>query len=142
MQSKNDDKKHILVIDDETDIQDLLRDFLEEKNFRVSLAGDGIKAMELIEKDLPHLAVIDLLLPGEHGISVIRNIKEKYFFPVIMISSIYSLDQVENFMEEYFVEAFMEKPLDLNQLHERINSLMAKQQKTAPGNQEKPGEPA
>ncbi len=118
--------RNILVVDDEKEVRDLLKEFLEEKEFTVSLAEDGVKAMESIQKNLPGLIIIDLLLPGEHGINLAKTIKEKYFIPSILISSIYHREELDPIMEEYFIEAFLEKPLDLNLLLEKINAIIAK----------------
>lgn len=117
-------RKNILVIDDEQEIRELLKDFLEEKNFNVTLAADGLKAKEYIKKNTPDIAIIDLLLPGEHGISLVKTIKENYFIPVIIISSIYHVKEIENVMKDYYVEAFFEKPLDLEELLKKIDSVI------------------
>jgi len=119
-----DNKTNILVIDDELEIRELLKEFLEENNFIVTLAADGIEAQEFIKKSVPDIAVIDLLLPGEHGISLVKTIKEKYFIPVIIISCIYRREEVQDLMDEYFVEGFFEKPLDLNEFLEKLNSII------------------
>jgi len=117
-------KKHILVIDDEPEVLSLLKEFLEEKEFKVSTAADGIRAMESLEQNLPHLVICDLLLPGEHGINLVKTIKEKYFIPIIIISSIYPKEDLSDFMEEHFVESFMEKPLDLGHLFKQIQGIL------------------
>ena len=116
--------RNILVVEDEEKIREFLKEFLEEHNFNVTLADDGQQALELIEENLPELMITDLLLPGEHGIPLIKTVKEKYFIPIIIISSIYDRDEVEDFMEEYSVEAFLEKPLNLDLLLEKINSII------------------
>lgn len=120
----HDNIRNILVVDDEENIREFLKEFLEEHNFSVTLADDGQKALELIKENLPGLMIVDLLLPGEHGITLIKTIKEKYSIPTIIISSIYDRDEIEDFMEEYFVEAFLEKPLNLDLLLEKINSII------------------
>jgi DNA-binding response OmpR family regulator len=120
----HDNIRNILVVDDEENIREFLKEFLEEHNFNVTLADDGQRALELIEEKPPGIMIVDLLLPGEHGISLIKTVKEKYFIPTIIISSIYNRDEIEDFMEEYFVEAFLEKPLNLDLLLEKINSII------------------
>jgi DNA-binding response OmpR family regulator len=120
----SNNKRNILVVEDEENVQNFLKAFLEEHNFNVTIAGDGIKAMELLEKKLPELMIVDLLLPGEHGLPLIKAIKEKYFIPTIIISSIYDQTEIEDFMEEYFIEAFLEKPLNLDLLLKKINSII------------------
>ena len=120
----HDNMRNILVVEDEEKIREFLKEFLEEHNFNVTLADDGQKALELIEENRPGLMITDLLLPGEHGIPLIKTVKEKYVIPIIIISSIYDRDEVEDFMEEYSVEAFLEKPLNLDLLLEKINSIL------------------
>ena len=119
-----DNKTNILVIDDEEEIRELLKEFLEENHFNVTLAADGIEAQECIEESVPDIAVIDLLLPGEHGISLVKTIKEKYFIPVIMISCIYRREELKDLIEEYAVEGFLEKPLDLKILREKLTEII------------------
>jgi len=115
---------NILVVDDEEEIRELLKDFLEIKGFNVRVESDGLKALELMEKEIPNIIIMDLLLPGEHGINLIRTVKEKYFIPIIIISGIYNKEEVEHLMEEYFVEDFMKKPLDLEELAKKINKIL------------------
>ncbi|MCP5105697.1 MAG: response regulator [bacterium] len=117
-------KKRILVIDDELDVTDMLRDFLEANGFTVDTASDGLKGLACLKSFVPALVITDLLLPGEHGINIVKTIKEKYFLPVIIISSIYSEEELKDTMEEYFVEAFLDKPFDLNVLLETINIIL------------------
>ncbi|UCH95605.1 MAG: response regulator [Candidatus Aminicenantes bacterium] len=119
-----DNIRNILVVDDEKEIRDLLKDFLEGNHFHVTLAADGLKALELIEENIPGIAIIDLLLPGEHGINLIKTIKEKYFIPIIIISSIYRREEIKPVMDEYFVEDFFEKPIDLKELLKKINTII------------------
>lgn len=102
-------KRDILVVDDEPEIRDMLHDFLQEHDFTVTLVEDGITAMESLEKNLPGIVIVDLLLPGEHGINLVKRIKEKYFLPVIMISSIYKKEELADLMEDH-----SSKPSDEN----------------------------
>lgn len=116
--------KKILVVEDEIEIGDMLKDFLEEKNFEVELATDGIRALELIGEDIPGIVIMDLLLPGEHGINLIKTIKSNFFIPIIIISGVYRLEEIQPVMDEYFVEGFLEKPLDLNRLMQLLNKIV------------------
>lgn len=117
-------KKHILIIDDDQEIIELLKDFFEGNGFSVGTASNGLDGLEYFKRQIPDLIISDLLLPGEHGLNMIKTIKEKYFVPAIMISSIYKENQLESVMEEYFVEAFFSKPLKLDVLLEKVNSIL------------------
>ncbi|MCP5049657.1 MAG: response regulator [bacterium] len=117
-------KREILVIDDEPEILELLKEFLEGHQFKVRVAADGIEGQACLEEKLPGIAIIDLLLPGEHGLTLVEKIKEKYFLPVLLISSIYSREEIKTFMEEHYVEAFFEKPLDLPVMLAKIEEII------------------
>ena len=117
-------RSNILVIDDEKEVRELLKDYLEGKNFNVTLAADGLQAQQRFKEKVPDIVIIDLLLPGEHGINLVKTIKEKYFIPVIIISGIYSRDEIKDTIEEYFVEGFFEKPLNLDKFLEKINAII------------------
>ncbi len=121
---QNKSKKHILIIDDDPEVIELLKDLFEGNDFIVGAAANGIEGLEYFQDHMPDLVISDLLLPGEHGLNVIKAIKEKYFIPVIVISSIYKQGQLKNIMEEYFVEAFFQKPLKLDALLEKVNSIL------------------
>ncbi len=117
-------KKHILIIDDEPDVTDLLKDFFEQKNFKTEIIADGNEALGSFKDRLPDIVITDLLLPGEHGINVIKTIKEKYSLPVIIITGIYKKKELKNVIDDYSVEGFFEKPLNLEALLEKVNSIL------------------
>lgn len=114
----------ILVVDDEAEIRSLLKEFLESKNYEVWLAEDGLKAIELAEKLKPDLVITDLLLPKEHGIDVLHQIKDRFFIPVIAISGIYKKDEIMEDVDDIFLDGFYEKPLNLEALLEGIQAIL------------------
>lgn len=116
--------KTILVIDDEEPIRHLLTDFLEKSNFDAVAMDDGASALEYIKENIPDLVIVDLLLPGEHGIDLIRTIKEEYFLPVIAITGVYKREEVYHDLQSRSVEDFFEKPLDLKKMLTRINEIL------------------
>jgi DNA-binding response OmpR family regulator len=118
--------KKIMVIDDEPSVRRLLKNFLEEQGFRVILESDGSKALERVPEILPDILIMDLLLPGEHGIDLVKTVKEKYFIPVIIITGIYHREEIKDTMDEYFVEGFLRKPFKLDELLENINNIIEK----------------
>ena len=80
--------------------------------------------MEYLKNEVPDLALIDLLLPKEHGADVIREIKEKYFIPIIIITGVYKEKEIKGLMEENFVEGYLEKPFSLKRLDEKIDFIL------------------
>jgi DNA-binding response OmpR family regulator len=117
-------KNLILVVDDEEDIRLLLKDFLEKNGFEVMEAGDGQKAMQLAEEKTPDLVITDLLLPKEHGIDLMRSLKDRYLLPIIAISGIYKKNEINNCVNDIYIEEFFEKPLNLNEILGCVQSVL------------------
>ncbi len=119
-----DKKNLILIVDDEESIRSLLKEFLQENNYEVLAAKDGQEAIELAEKHDFDLVITDLLLPKEHGIEVLHEIKDRFFIPVIAISGIYKKDEIKEKIADVFLDAFYEKPLNLEELLKGIQAIL------------------
>lgn len=78
----------ILVVDDDNDTTDLLKVFLEPKNFEVITAGSGEQGLELLRSDFPDIIVIDLLMPEMEGLRVLRTIRQFSSIPVLILSAV------------------------------------------------------
>jgi CheY-like chemotaxis protein len=84
-------RKNILVVDDETDIVEFLRQLLEDNGYEVTPAYDGLEAMERIRERKPDLILLDLQMPEETGTGLYRKLQHKKEFkdvPVIVISGL------------------------------------------------------
>lgn len=77
----------ILIADDEAEIRDVLRLYLEKDGYDVIEAADGVEAMEKLRKESPDLAILDIMMPGLDGYRVLRNVRENNNIPVIMLSA-------------------------------------------------------
>lgn len=77
----------ILIADDEAEIRDVLRLYLEKDGYEVVEAADGVEAMDQIQKEKPDLAILDIMMPALDGYRVLRNIRENNNIPVIMLSA-------------------------------------------------------
>lgn len=82
-----EERYRILVADDEAEIRDLLRLYLEKEGYGVLEAADGLEAVRLIRQEKPDLAILDIMMPGTDGYRVLRNIREENNLPVIMLSA-------------------------------------------------------
>lgn len=76
-----------LVVEDEEDIGNLIRFNLEEEGFLVTLSANGLDAWNKIERHLPDVIVLDLMLPGINGLDLSKRIKAKYEVPIIMVTA-------------------------------------------------------
>ncbi len=77
----------ILVADDEAEIREVLRLYLEKEGYEIVEAADGTEAVRLIREERIDLALLDIMMPGIDGYRVLRNIREGNNLPVIMISA-------------------------------------------------------
>ena len=82
---KMDEK--ILIADDEREIADLVELYLKNENFQVLKCYDGAQALEIVEKEQLELTVLDIMLPGVNGLEICRRIREKYNYPIIMLTA-------------------------------------------------------
>jgi two-component system response regulator ResD len=80
---------HILVVDDEATVREVLRRYLEREGFRVSEAPDGYIALDEIAIDPPDLIVLDLMLPGVDGLTITRQLRQRAGkqIPIIMLTA-------------------------------------------------------
>ena len=108
---------HVLVVDDEIGIRELLREILEDSGYRVSTASNADEASRRLKADRPDLVLLDLSLPDRDGLSLIREWASTRSFrtPVVMLSAYGSVD---NAVEATRLGAadFLEKPVALPKL--------------------------
>ena len=77
----------ILVLDDEKEIADVIALYLKNDGYEVVTVYTGREALEMVEKEQPNLALLDVMLPDIDGFRVLQKIREKYTFPVIMLTA-------------------------------------------------------
>lgn len=78
---------NILIVDDEADIREIIRVYMRNEGYATREASNGIEALELIDKEQPELAIIDVMMPQMDGIELCMKIRRKYNFPVLMLSA-------------------------------------------------------
>src|SRR5579862_5052301 len=80
----------VLVVEDDTDIRELLRYNLEQESFMVEQAADGAEALRLIERRVPELLILDLMLPGMPGLELcrkLRNMPATSSLPILILTA-------------------------------------------------------
>ncbi|TKH20920.1 response regulator transcription factor, partial [Bacillus cereus] len=80
-------KKNILIVDDDKDIIDLLKLFLEMENFFVVEASNGEVALKCLEENHIDLAIVDIMMPKMDGYQLIKKIRETLQFPILILSA-------------------------------------------------------
>ena len=113
----------ILVIDDDINICDLLRMYLEKEGYEVRTANDGVEAMTAFRMYEPDLVLLDIMLPKKDGWQICREIREQSSKPVIMISAKgETIDKVLGL--ELGADDYIVKPLDMKEVFARIKAVL------------------
>lgn len=118
------DKMKILVVDDESRMRKLVRDFLEKKGFSVLEAGDGIEAMDIFyrEKDIS-LLILDVMMPRMDGWQVCREVRQTSKVPIIMLTARSDeRDELQGF--ELGVDEYISKPFSPRILVARVEAVL------------------
>lgn len=118
------DKIKILVVDDESRMRKLVRDFLEREGFRVLEAGDGMEAMEIFyeDKDIA-LIILDVMMPKMDGWQVCREIRESSNVPIIMLTArSEERDELQGF--DLGVDEYISKPFSPKILVARVEAIL------------------
>jgi len=127
----------ILVVDDDARIRDLLRRYLTQQGFDVLLAEDGKAMARLMQRDTVDLIVLDLMMPGDDGLTVCRNLRlAKDQTPVIMLTAKgEDIDRIVGL--EVGADDYLGKPFNPRELLARINAVLRRRPAT-----EVPGSPS
>ncbi len=118
-----DDAPHVLVIDDDARLRDLLTRYLSSNGFRVSNAADAAEARKKLSQLEFDLLIVDVMMPGETGINLTKSLRERADVPILMLTA---LENVENRIEglEAGADDYMPKPFEPRELLLRINSIL------------------
>ena len=118
-----DDAPHLLVVDDDTRIRDLLHRFLTEKGFRVSIAADAAEARRKLEGLSFDLLVLDVMMPGESGLSLTQSLSDEKRVPIILLTARSEADSRIAGLEAG-ADDYLAKPFDPRELVLRINNIL------------------
>jgi len=119
---------HILVVDDDDRIRDLIKQYLEENNFLVTSAKDALDAKKKLEILKFDMLVLDIMMPGESGLSLTKEIKKKNSTPIILLTAKgEAQDRIEGL--ELGADDYLGKPFEPKELLLRIKNILYKIQK-------------
>ncbi len=114
---------HVLVVDDDPEVAWLLSRYLGEHGFKVSIAADGNALRAVMDKSTVDAILLDLGLPGEDGLNLIRELRSRWQGSLIIVSGRgESVDQVVGL--ELGADDYVSKPFDLRELLARIRSVL------------------
>lgn len=133
---------HVLIVEDEPSVRDVVRRYLEAEGHRVTVAADGLAGLEAARADTPDLIVLDVMLPGLDGLAVCEALRrdDHSAVPVIMLTALGETDDriagLTSGADDYVVKPFSVKELTL-----RIDSVLRRARATAATSPAAPAEP-
>jgi len=119
----DDDAPHLLVVDDDTRIRSLLKRYLSENGFRISIAGNAEEARARLRGLDFDLIVLDVMMPGETGVELTQSLREERDVPILMLTA---LTETDNRIEglQAGADDYLPKPFDPRELILRINNIL------------------
>lgn len=119
---------HVLVVEDDKEIREGVQIYLQSQGYKVFQAADGIEGLEVLEKEEIHLAIVDIMMPRMDGIRMTMKLREKYDFPVIMLSA--KSEEVDKVMGlNIGADDYVTKPFTPMELMARVNSHLRRYRK-------------
>ena len=114
---------HVLIVEDDKEIREGVQIYLQSQGYKVFQAADGIEGLEVLEKEEIHLAIIDIMMPRMDGIRMTMKLREKYDFPVIMLSA--KSEEVDKITGlNIGADDYVTKPFTPMELRARVNSQL------------------
>lgn len=114
---------HVLVVEDDKEIREGVKIYLKSQGYEVYEAADGIEGLKVLEKEEIHLAIVDIMMPRLDGIRMTMKLREKYDFPVIMLSA--KSEEVDKVMGlNIGADDYVTKPFNPLELMARVKSQL------------------
>ena len=122
------EKYNILIVEDDKEIRDGIEIFLRSQNYDVWKAADGIEGLEIIKQQEIHLAIVDIMMPRMDGVTMTLKLREKYEFPVIMLSA--KSEETDKVIGlNIGADDYVTKPFTPLELMARVNSQLRRYMK-------------
>lgn len=116
-------KNHILLVEDDRRLADLVKDYLENNEFLVTVEGNGSRVLRQCQQLNPALVILDLMLPGKDGLTICQELRPQYRGPILMLTARNEdIDQVLGL--EFGADDYVIKPVEPRVLLARIRALM------------------
>ena len=127
-----DGSRHILVVDDDKELRALLSDFLARSGYRVSVAQNGAAMIQTLSAARIDLVILDIMMPGEDGLSLCRRLRVAGTMPIIMLTAMGTeMDRVVGL--EMGADDYLAKPFSMRELLARIRAVLRRSAMPAPG---------
>ena len=122
---------HIAIVDDHRDIRDLVGKYLDRHGYRTSTAENAAACRRLVERNAIDLVVLDIMMPGEDGLSLCRYLRETTDLPVIMLTAL--VEETDRIVGlELGADDYLTKPFNPRELLARIKAVLRRVQSLPP----------
>ncbi|PEJ04129.1 response regulator transcription factor [Bacillus toyonensis] len=114
---------HILVVEDDQEIQELIKQFLMTQQYKVIVASDGLEGMKLFNKQSFDLILLDVMMPNLNGFEVVKMIRSQSNIPIIMLTALEEeQDQMKGF--DLGIDDYITKPFSFHVLMRRVEAVL------------------
>lgn len=114
---------HLLLVDDDLEVLALLRKFLEQHGYSVDVAADGTAFWQAVERRVPDLIILDVMLPGDNGLVLCQRLRAEHTVGIIMLTAMGELsDRVVGL--ELGADDYLTKPFDARELLARVRAVL------------------
>jgi two-component system response regulator RstA len=121
----------VLIVEDDQRLAELTRDYLQANGLRVEIEGNGALAAARIINEQPDLVILDLMLPGEDGLSICRKVRDRYDGPILMLTArTDDADQIQGL--DLGADDYVCKPVRPRLLLARIQALLRRSDSPEP----------
>jgi two-component system OmpR family response regulator len=126
----NQPQPHILVVDDDPQIREMLQEYLAENALRVSVAFNGKQMSQILSDEAIDLVILDLRLAGEDGMTIARTLRDQSAIPIVMLTGV--RDEADRVMGlELGADDYLTKPFSPRELLARIRTVLRRTKSTA-----------
>ncbi|MEA1049285.1 response regulator [Lamprobacter modestohalophilus] len=116
-------KTQVLVVDDDASLRELLENYLQREGFKVSGVADGVAMFEWLGETEPDIIILDLMLPGDDGLTLARRLRQQTQVPIIMLSA--RGDEIDRIIGlEVGADDYLAKPFNPRELLARIRAVL------------------
>lgn len=116
-------RKKVLVVDDDKKLTEIIEKYLSQYEFKVFIANDGKEFEDRISEEKPDLILLDVMLPGESGFDILREVQKNFDIPVIMLTA--KGDEVDKVIGlEMGADDYITKPFSIRELIARIRTVL------------------
>lgn len=120
--------KHVMIVEDEPKIAQILVDFLHTEGFQTSVLHDGLEAVETIKNNQPDFVILDIMLPNKDGLSICKEVRQFSDVPVLMLTA--RVDEIDRLVGLGFgADDYVCKPFSPREVVARVQTILRRTQR-------------